>query len=54
MVVVAPRSAKLVEARGARFTLLIGYVFCVLGFLAMLLLWKRRHRLLEGRPRATR
>jgi MFS transporter, DHA2 family, multidrug resistance protein len=40
MVVVAPRSAKLVEARGARFTLLIGYVFCVLGFLAMLLLWK--------------
>jgi EmrB/QacA subfamily drug resistance transporter len=40
MVVVAPRSAKLVEARGARFTLLIGYVFCVLGFLTMLLLWK--------------
>jgi EmrB/QacA subfamily drug resistance transporter len=41
MVVVAPRSAKLVETRGARFTLLIGYVFCVLGFLAMLLLWKQ-------------
>jgi EmrB/QacA subfamily drug resistance transporter len=40
MVIVAPRSAKLVESRGARFTLLIGYVFCVLGFLAMLLLWK--------------
>ncbi|HET6570612.1 MAG TPA: MFS transporter [Solirubrobacterales bacterium] len=39
MVVVAPRSAKLVEARGARFTLLLGYVFCLLGFLAMLLLW---------------
>ena len=39
MVVVAPRSATLVEARGARFTLLIGYVFCLLGFLAMLLLW---------------
>ena len=38
--VVAPRSAKLVEARGARFTLLIGYAFCVLGFLTMLLLWK--------------
>ena len=38
MVVVAPRSAKLVEARGARFTLLFGYVFCVLGFLTMLLL----------------
>jgi DHA2 family multidrug resistance protein-like MFS transporter len=40
MVIVAPRSAKLVETRGARFTLLIGYVFCLLGFLAMLLLWK--------------
>jgi hypothetical protein len=40
MVLVAPRSAKLVEARGARFTLLLGYVFCLLGFLAMLLLWK--------------
>ena len=26
--------------RGARFTLLIGYVFCFLGFLTMLLLWK--------------
>ncbi|MFI5028056.1 MAG: MFS transporter [Solirubrobacterales bacterium] len=41
MVVVAPRSAKLVESRGARFTLLIGYVFCDLGFLVMLLLWKQ-------------
>ncbi len=40
MVICAPRSAKLVEARGARFTLLVGYVFCFLGFLAMLLLWK--------------
>src|SRR5215471_145251 len=40
MVVVAPRSAKLVEARGARFTLLVGYVFVLLGFLTMLLLWK--------------
>jgi MFS transporter, DHA2 family, multidrug resistance protein len=40
MVLVAPRSAKLVEARGARFTLLTGYVFLLLGFLAMLLLWK--------------
>ena len=39
MVLVAPRSAKLVEARGARFTLLAGYVFCLLGFLTMLLLW---------------
>jgi DHA2 family multidrug resistance protein-like MFS transporter len=40
MVLVAPRSAKLVEARGARFTLLTGYVFLLLAFLAMLLLWK--------------
>jgi len=40
MVVVAPRSAKLVEARGARFTLLTGYLFCLLGFLTMLLVWK--------------
>ena len=39
MVIVAPRSAKLVEARGARFTLLLGYVFCLLGFATMLLLW---------------
>jgi EmrB/QacA subfamily drug resistance transporter len=41
MVLVAPRSAKVVEAKGARFTLLIGYAFCLLGFLAMLLLWKQ-------------
>jgi hypothetical protein len=40
MVLVAPRSAKIVEARGARFTLLAGYVFVLLGFLTMLLLWK--------------
>jgi DHA2 family multidrug resistance protein-like MFS transporter len=44
MVVVAPRSAKLVEARGARFTLLFGYVFLLLAFLTMLLLWD------EGAP----
>jgi hypothetical protein len=39
MVVVAPRSAKLVEARGARFTLLLGYVFVLLGFATMYFLW---------------
>jgi EmrB/QacA subfamily drug resistance transporter len=44
MVVVAPRSAKLVEARGARFTLLCGYVFLLLAFIWMLLLWD------EGSP----
>lgn len=40
MVLVAPRSAKLVEARGARATLLFGYVFVLLGFLTMLVLWR--------------
>jgi hypothetical protein len=44
MVVVAPRSAKLVEARGARFTLLLGYVFLFAAFLWMLLIWN------EGAP----
>ena len=44
MVIVAPRSAKLVGAYGARFTLLCGYVFLFLAFLAMLLLWD------EGAP----
>ncbi|WP_106813904.1 MFS transporter [Microbacterium timonense] len=39
MVLLAPRSAKLVEARGARFTLLLGYAAVLLGFLTMLLLW---------------
>jgi len=39
MVVVAPRSAKLVETRGARFTLLCGYVFLFAAFLWMLLVW---------------
>jgi MFS transporter, DHA2 family, multidrug resistance protein len=41
MVLIAPRSAKLVDARGARFTLLVGYACCLLGFLTMLLLWKQ-------------
>ena len=40
MVVVAPRSAKLVEKLGSRQTLLMGYVFVLLGFVTMLLLWK--------------
>ena len=40
MVLLAPRSAKIVEARGARFTLLLGYIPVLLGFLTMLLLWK--------------
>ncbi len=40
MVLVAPRSAKLVEARGARFTLLCGYASLLVAFLIMLLLWQ--------------
>src|SRR5271169_1290073 len=40
MVLSAPQSAKLVNARGARFTLLTGYLFCLFGFLTMLVLWK--------------
>jgi EmrB/QacA subfamily drug resistance transporter len=44
MVLIAPRSAKLVEAKGSRFTLLVGYGFIFLGFLTMLVLWK------EGTP----
>jgi EmrB/QacA subfamily drug resistance transporter len=39
MVIVAPRSAKLVESHGARFTLLVGYLFCLLGFIWMLAFW---------------
>jgi MFS family permease len=39
MVLVAPRSAKLVAVHGSRFTLLCGYVFLVLAFVGMLLLW---------------
>jgi hypothetical protein len=39
MVLIAPRSAKLVEARGSRTTLLVGYAACLLGFVTMFLLW---------------
>lgn len=39
MILVAPRSATLVEARGARLTLLLGYIFVLLGFVCMLLMW---------------
>jgi MFS transporter, DHA2 family, multidrug resistance protein len=39
MIVVAPRSAKLVESRGSRFTLLLGFAFCLLAFAVMLVLW---------------
>jgi DHA2 family multidrug resistance protein-like MFS transporter len=39
MILVAPRSAMLIGARGARFTLLFGYVFLLAAFLWMLLFW---------------
>jgi len=39
MVLVAAPSARLVHARGSRFTLLAGYLFVLLSFLTMLLLW---------------
>jgi MFS transporter, DHA2 family, multidrug resistance protein len=39
MVLVAPRSAKLVDSLGSRSTLLTGYACCLLGFVVMLLLW---------------
>jgi DHA2 family multidrug resistance protein-like MFS transporter len=44
MVLVAPRSAKLIETRGARFTLLAGYVSLFIAFAWMLLFWS------EGSP----
>jgi DHA2 family multidrug resistance protein-like MFS transporter len=47
MILVAPRSAKLVETRGARFTLLTGYVFLLLAFVWMLLLWEEGSRYLQ-------
>jgi MFS transporter, DHA2 family, multidrug resistance protein len=39
MVIVAPRSAKLVQDRGSRATLLLGQLFLGAAFVAMLLLW---------------
>jgi MFS family permease len=44
LVLIAPQSAKLVEKHGSRFTLLLGYLFCLLAFVTMLLLWD------EGSP----
>ena len=51
MILVAPRSAKLVETRGARFTLLIGFLFLDLGFLTMLRPLGTEHPVLAGRAR---
>ena len=40
MVLIAPRSAKLVDTKGARFTLLAGYAAILAGFIIMLVLWR--------------
>jgi EmrB/QacA subfamily drug resistance transporter len=40
MILVAPRSAKLVEARGSRFTLLVGFIFCLIAFFVMFVFWE--------------
>lgn len=47
MVLCAPRSARLVEQRGARFTLLFGYAFVFAGFLVMLVLWGEDSNVVE-------
>jgi MFS transporter, DHA2 family, multidrug resistance protein len=39
MILVAPRSARLVESHGSRTTLLLGFAFCLLAFVVMLVLW---------------
>jgi len=39
MVVIAPRSAKMVDQFGSRVTLLTGFILCLLGFIVMLVLW---------------
>jgi DHA2 family multidrug resistance protein-like MFS transporter len=39
MVLVSPLSARLVGRKGSRFVLLLGYGWCIAGFVAMLVLW---------------
>lgn len=41
MVLVAPRSAKIIESHGTRVCVQLGQVIILLGFLTMLLLWKK-------------
>ena len=40
MVLMAPASALLVERRGSRTTLLVGFGFCLASFVVMLVLWR--------------
>ncbi len=42
MVIVAPRSAKLIERRGSRFTLMVGYACAAVGFFLMIFIWDSR------------
>ena len=42
MVLVAPRSARLVERYGSRITLVAGYACCAVGFLLMIFIWDSR------------
>lgn len=39
MVIIAPYSSRMVERWGSRHTLLLGFAFCFVGFVSMLLLW---------------
>ncbi len=39
MVLVAPQSARLIAAKGSRFTLVTGYLFVLAGFITMWALW---------------
>ncbi len=39
MILVAPRSARMVASHGSRVVLLIGFVFCLLAFLEMFIFW---------------
>jgi MFS transporter, DHA2 family, multidrug resistance protein len=41
LIVFAPVSARLTRTRGSGFTLLAGYLCCLLSFLTMLLLWRQ-------------
>ena len=41
MVVVAPHSARLIERRGSRVTMLTGYCFVLAAFVVMLLAWRQ-------------
>lgn len=47
MMLVAPQSAKLIDRFGSRFTLLLGYSFCLAGFVFMLIFWDQHSNFFE-------